>query len=227
MKTADIATFFAALKAANPQPQTELEYSSVFELLCAVLLSAQVTDVGVNKATRRLFPLANTPQKILALGQDGLEAHIRTIGLYRSKARHLLQTCRILVEQHGGEVPRQREALEALPGVGGFGIGLARGDETVVQRAAVACRFSRRQQGGDRFMPVHVPMMPPSDFRTTTVAERGRPPAGAGHDEMASGFAGSLRSLGGSPGCWMLRNMLRPSGDHVRPVISQPAGPVR
>ncbi len=118
MKTADIATFFATLKAANPNPVTELEYTSVFELLAAVLLSAQATDVGVNKATRRLFPVANTPQKILALGLEGLEAHIRTIGLYKSKARHLLQTCQILVERHGGQVPRTREELEALPGVG-------------------------------------------------------------------------------------------------------------
>ncbi len=113
-----IASFFATLKAANPQPVTELEYTSVFELLTAVLLSAQATDVGVNKATRRLFPVANTPQKILALGLDGLESYIKTIGLYRSKAKHLMETCRILVERHGGEVPREREALEALPGVG-------------------------------------------------------------------------------------------------------------
>ncbi len=118
MKSADIAPFFATLKAANPMPVTELEYTSVFELLTAVLLSAQATDVGVNKATRRLFPVANTPQKILGLGLEGLEGHIRTIGLYRSKARHLMETCRILVERHGGMVPRSREALEALPGVG-------------------------------------------------------------------------------------------------------------
>ncbi len=118
MKQAFIEPFFATLKAANPQPNTELEYTSVFELLTAVLLSAQATDVGVNKATRRLFPVAGTPQKILALGLEGLEGHIKTIGLYRSKAKHLMQTCRILVEQHGGQVPRTREALEALPGVG-------------------------------------------------------------------------------------------------------------
>lgn len=118
MKKSDIEPFFATLKAANPQPNTELEYTTVFELLAAVLLSAQATDVGVNKATRRLFPVAGTPQKILALGLEGLEEHIKTIGLYRSKARHLLETCRILVEQHGGQVPRTREALEALPGVG-------------------------------------------------------------------------------------------------------------
>jgi len=118
MKPAAIEAFFATLKAANPLPNTELEYTSVFELLAAVLLSAQATDVGVNKATRQLFPVANTPQKILDLGLEGLEGYIKTIGLYRSKARHLMRTCQILVEQHGGEVPRTREALEALPGVG-------------------------------------------------------------------------------------------------------------
>jgi len=118
MKAEQIHAFFATLRAANPQPVTELEYTSVFELLAAVLLSAQATDVGVNKATRRLFPVANTPQKILDLGLEGLEGHIKTIGLYHSKAKHLLQTCRILVAQHGGQVPRTREALEALPGVG-------------------------------------------------------------------------------------------------------------
>src|SRR3954470_19146119 len=118
MKDADIEPFFATLKAANPIPVSELEYSTVFELLAAVLLSAQATDAGVNKAPRRLFHVANTPQAILALGQEGLEEYIKTIGLYRMKAKHLPETCRILVEQHGGEVPRSREALEALPGVG-------------------------------------------------------------------------------------------------------------
>jgi len=118
MKRQDIEPFFATLKAANPQPNTELEYTSVFELLTAVLLSAQATDVGVNKATRRLFPVANTPAKILALGEEGLSGYIKTIGLYRTKAKNLLATCKILLEQHGGEVPRSREALEALPGVG-------------------------------------------------------------------------------------------------------------
>jgi endonuclease-3 len=118
MKKQHIEPFFATLKAANPQPNTELEYTSVFELLAAVLLSAQATDVSVNKATRQLFPVANTPQKILALGLAGLESYIKTIGLYRSKAKHLMETCRILVEQHQGVVPRNREALEALPGVG-------------------------------------------------------------------------------------------------------------
>ena len=118
MKPRDIELFFATLKAANPQPNTELEYTTVFELLAAVLLSAQATDVGVNKATRRLFPVAGTPQAILDLGLEGLEGYIKTIGLYPTKARNLLATCRILVEQHGGQVPRTREALEALPGVG-------------------------------------------------------------------------------------------------------------
>ncbi len=118
MKTEQIQAFFSTLQAANPHPVTELEYTNVFELLAAVLLSAQATDVGVNKATRKLFPVANTPQKMLELGLEGLEAYIRTIGLYHSKAKHLLQTCRILVEQHAGEVPRSRAALEALPGVG-------------------------------------------------------------------------------------------------------------
>lgn len=118
MKKEDIAPFFATLKAANPMPVTELEYTSVFELLAAVLLSAQATDVSVNKATRRLYPVANTPQAILDLGLEGLESYIRTIGLYLTKAKNLLATCEILVKQHGGQVPRTREALEALPGVG-------------------------------------------------------------------------------------------------------------
>ena len=118
MKRAAIEPFFATLQAANPEPRTELEYSSHFELLAAVLLSAQATDVGVNKATRTLFPVANTPQGILDLGLEGLEGYIKTIGLYRSKARHLMATCQMLVEQHNGQVPDTREALEALPGVG-------------------------------------------------------------------------------------------------------------
>ena len=118
MKKESIEAFFAALQAANPTPETELLYDSPFELLAAVLLSAQATDVGVNKATRRLYPVANTPQAILDMGQETLEEHIRTIGLYRSKAKHLMATCRMLVERHGGEVPRTRAELEALPGVG-------------------------------------------------------------------------------------------------------------
>jgi endonuclease-3 len=118
MNTSQIEPFFAVLKAANPQPNTELEYTNVFELLAAVLLSAQATDVGVNKATRRLFAVANTPARTLALGVDGITEYIKSIGLFRTKARNLHETCRILIEQHGGEVPRTREALEALPGVG-------------------------------------------------------------------------------------------------------------
>ena len=121
MKKENIAPFFATLKAANPMPVTVLDYTSVFELLTAVLLCAQATDVGVNKATRRLFPVANTPAKILALGlngEGGLESYIKTIGLFHSKAKHLLQTCEMLVERHNSVVPRDRAALEALPGVG-------------------------------------------------------------------------------------------------------------
>jgi endonuclease-3 len=118
MKPADIERLFATLQSANPHPASELQYSSVFELLAAVLLSAQATDVGVNRATRRLFARAPTPRAMLELGEDALCEHIRTIGLYRTKAKHLMQTCRILVEQHGGVVPRERDALQALPGVG-------------------------------------------------------------------------------------------------------------
>ncbi len=118
MNAAQIETFFATLAQANPEPASELRYSSVFELLAAVLLSAQATDVGVNKATRRLFAVAPTPQRMVALGVDGIAEHIRTIGLYRNKARHLHETCRLLLERHGGAVPRSRAALEALPGVG-------------------------------------------------------------------------------------------------------------
>jgi len=118
MKKQLIEPFFATLRAANPLPTTELEFTTPFELLTAVLLSAQATDVGVNKATRKLFPVANTPQAILDLGLERLEDYIKTIGLYRTKARNLMETCRILVEQYGGQVPRTREALESLPGVG-------------------------------------------------------------------------------------------------------------
>jgi endonuclease-3 len=109
---------FARLAAANPEPTTELEWSTPFELLVAVLLSAQATDKSVNLATRGLFAAANTPQAMLALGVDALTARIRTIGLYRTKAKHLMETCRLLVERHGAQVPRDRESLEALPGVG-------------------------------------------------------------------------------------------------------------
>ena len=118
MTPSQIETFFSTLQAANPHPQTELHFASVFELLAAVLLSAQATDIGVNKATRRLFVVAPTPQKMLDLGLQGLEHHIKTIGLFRSKARHLHQTCQMLVDLHGGKVPRTRPELEALPGVG-------------------------------------------------------------------------------------------------------------
>src|SRR5512139_2733970 len=109
---------FSRLRAANPKPTTELEYSTPFELLVAVVLSAQATDKGVNLATRRLFPVANTPEAILALGEAGLAEYIKTIGLYKSKARHLIAACKMLIEQHGSQVPAGRAALEALPGVG-------------------------------------------------------------------------------------------------------------
>ncbi len=109
---------FRRLKQANPEPKTELEYSSAFELLVAVTLSAQATDVSVNKATARLFPVANTPEQIFALGVEGLKPYIRTIGLYNTKAKNVIEACRVLCETHGGVVPDNREALEALPGVG-------------------------------------------------------------------------------------------------------------
>lgn len=109
---------FTRLRAENPSPTTELNYTSPFELLIAVILSAQATDKGVNKATARLFPVANTPAQILALGEAGLKQHIKTIGLFNSKAANIIKTCRILIEQHNSEVPQQRQALEALPGVG-------------------------------------------------------------------------------------------------------------
>jgi endonuclease-3 len=109
---------FRRFQLANPHPTTELEYTTPFELLIAVILSAQATDVSVNKAMRKLFPVANTPAQIHALGVDGLIPYIQTIGLYRTKAKNVIETCRMLVELHGGEVPRNREALEALPGVG-------------------------------------------------------------------------------------------------------------
>jgi endonuclease-3 len=109
---------FVRFRAANPKPETELEYTTPFELLIAVLLSAQATDIGVNKATRKLYPVANTPQAILDLGEEELKTYIQTIGLYKTKAKNVMATCRMLVELHGGEVPRERESLEALPGVG-------------------------------------------------------------------------------------------------------------
>jgi endonuclease-3 len=109
---------YERLAAANPAPATELDYGTPFELLVSVVLSAQATDVSVNKATAKLFPVANTPAAILALGEEGLKSYIKTIGLFNSKAKNLLKTCAALIEQHGGEVPRDRDALEALPGVG-------------------------------------------------------------------------------------------------------------
>ena len=118
MKPADRQEFFRRLRAANPAPRTELEYSTPFELLVAVILSAQATDRSVNVATRVLFAKANTPRAMLALGVDGLADCIRSIGLYRGKARNIIATSRILIDQHGGEVPADRAALEALPGVG-------------------------------------------------------------------------------------------------------------
>ena len=118
MTDEQVERFFATLAAANPQPVSELEFSSVFELLAAVLLSAQATDVSVNKATRLLFAVADTPQRMLALGVEGLEPYIRSIGLYRTKARNLIATGQLLLERHGGEVPRSLQALQALPGVG-------------------------------------------------------------------------------------------------------------
>ncbi|MGA9991248.1 MAG: endonuclease III [Thiobacillaceae bacterium] len=112
------AEIFRRLRSANPNPETELEYSTPFELLVAVVLSAQATDKGVNVATRKLFAKANTPETILALGEAGLKDYIRTIGLYQGKAKHIIQACRMLIEQHHGQVPSNREELEKLPGVG-------------------------------------------------------------------------------------------------------------
>ena len=118
MRPADRYEFFRRLRAANPHPTTELVYSTPFELLVSVVLSAQATDVGVNKATARLYPVANTPEAILALGEEGLIAYINSIGLFRSKARHVIGLCQMLIEQHSSQVPHDRAALEALPGVG-------------------------------------------------------------------------------------------------------------
>ena len=118
MTRAEIAEMFSRLRELNPHPTTELEYSTPFELLIAVVLSAQATDVGVNKATRRLYPIANTPQAILELGEEGLKRYIATIGLFNAKAKNVIAACQMLVDQHGGQVPRERVALEALPGVG-------------------------------------------------------------------------------------------------------------
>lgn len=118
MKKADVQQFYQRLRDNNPAPTTELDYATPFQLLIAVILSAQATDVGVNKATARLFPAAPTPAAMHALGEAGVAEYIKTIGLYKTKARNVVATCRILIDQHGGEVPAEREALEALPGVG-------------------------------------------------------------------------------------------------------------
>ncbi|MEO5625689.1 MAG: endonuclease III [Dokdonella sp.] len=118
MKREKIVELFRRLRELNPHPTTELDYSTPFELLVAVILSAQATDVGVNKATRKLYPVANTAQKIFDLGEENLKRYISTIGLFNAKAKNVIATCRILVDQHEGDVPHTREALEALPGVG-------------------------------------------------------------------------------------------------------------
>ena len=118
MNPAKRREIFLRLQAANPHPTTELEYSTSFELLVAVILSAQATDISVNAATRRLFPVANTPQALLKSGEEKLREHVQRIGLYKTKAKHIIQMCRLLLERHGGQVPRSREELEALPGVG-------------------------------------------------------------------------------------------------------------
>lgn len=118
MNPAKRREIFLRLQAANPHPTTELEYHSPFELLVAVMLSAQATDISVNSATRQLYPVANTPQAILKLGEEKLRVYIQRIGLYKTKAKHVIQTCGILLAQHNGAVPQTREALEALPGVG-------------------------------------------------------------------------------------------------------------
>jgi endonuclease-3 len=118
MKPVDRLEFFKRLQDVDPKPETELQYQSVFELLIAVILSAQATDIGVNKATRKLYPVANTAQAILDLGEKGLISYIRTIGLFNSKAKNIIKTCHMLVDQYHGEVPADRNALESLPGVG-------------------------------------------------------------------------------------------------------------
>jgi endonuclease-3 len=118
MNKQHITTLFSRLQQTNPEPTTELSYTDPFQLLIAVILSAQATDVSVNKATVRLFPVAGTPQAILDLGEEKLREYIKTIGLFNGKAANIIKTCRILIEQHGGEIPRDRQALEALPGVG-------------------------------------------------------------------------------------------------------------
>jgi endonuclease III len=118
MNPAKRRAIFETLRDLDPHPKTELEYTTPFELLIAVMLSAQATDVSVNKAMRKMFPVANTPETVLALGEEGVTGYIKTIGLFRTKAKNVIATCRMLIEQYGGEVPDQREALEGLPGVG-------------------------------------------------------------------------------------------------------------
>jgi endonuclease III len=118
MKRSDVIELFTRLREIDPHPTTELNYTTPFELLVAVVLSAQATDVGVNKATKKLYPVANTPEAILALGEEGLKRYISTIGLFNAKAKNVIALCRLLIEQHDSEVPHTREALEALPGVG-------------------------------------------------------------------------------------------------------------
>lgn len=118
MNTEQAATLMRRLAECDPEPTTELHYATPFQLLIAVILSAQSTDIGVNKATATLFPRASTPQQMLELGEDGVREHIRTLGLFNSKAKNVINTCRLLVERHGGDVPRTRAELEALPGVG-------------------------------------------------------------------------------------------------------------
>ena len=118
MKRADVIDMFSRLRELNPHPTTELVYTTPFELLVSVVLSAQATDVGVNKATKKLYPMANTPQAILALGEEGLKQYISTIGLFNAKAKNVIALCRMLIELHNSEVPHSRDALEALPGVG-------------------------------------------------------------------------------------------------------------
>jgi endonuclease-3 len=118
VKRSDVIELFTRLREIDPHPTTELNYTTPFELLVAVVLSAQATDVGVNKATKKLYPVANTPEAILALGEEGLKRYISTIGLFNAKAKNVIALCRLLIEQHASEVPDTREALEALPGVG-------------------------------------------------------------------------------------------------------------
>ena len=135
LSSSRVRHIFERLQAADPEPKTELRYSTPFELLVAVILSAQATDTGVNKATARLFPVANTPEAILALGEEGLKPYIATIGLFNSKAKNIIRMCAMLLERHGGEVPHSREALERLPGVGrktaNVVLNVVFGDETI------------------------------------------------------------------------------------------------